>query len=180
MDFPYAPTEPLVTIHPYTLESLGPIPGILAGLAFRSTASAAYPTASLAIFVPFVLAKPILVKKLWCYNGTAVSGNVDVGIYDEQGTRLCSSGSTAQAGTSTLQEFNITDTVIGPGLFYLAIALDNTTGTLFRGTVTTVALLKQLGMFQQASAFALPATATFATVANDYIPVFGLSTRDVI
>jgi hypothetical protein len=53
-------------------------------------------------------------------NGATASGNMDVGIYDYAGTRLVSSGSTAQSGTSAFQDFDITDTLLGPGIFYLA------------------------------------------------------------
>jgi hypothetical protein len=141
--------------------------------------STTYPTANLAIYMPFRLPTPTLIAQLFCSNGTAVSGNVDVGIYDEAGTRLVSSGSTAQAGTSTNQAFNITDMTIGPGLFYLAVAMDNTTGTLFATTASALNL-KFMGFAQEASAFPLPATATFATNAGTFMPIIGFTSRSVL
>ena len=164
-----------VTVHTYGPLSIGlEIGGSLVG-----TASATYPAASTAIFVPFSLPAPLTAAQLFTYNGATASGNIDVGLYAADGTRLVSSGSTAQAGTNTLQAFDITDTELGPGNYYLAIALDNTTGTLFR-TVPAARYLAGVGCFQQASAFALPATATFATMAQVYLPVFGFSTRAVL
>lgn len=46
--------------------------------------------------------------------------------------------------------------------------------------LSTVEELKSYGMFQEASAFNLPATATPADIANDYIPWCGISTRTLV
>lgn len=117
--------------------------------------------------------------KLFAVNGTAVSGNVDIGIYDESGTRLVSSGSVAQTGTSVIQIFDITDTLLGVGLFFLAMAVDNTTAQFFRRTANA-AHLRTLRVYQTASAFVLPTTVTFAAPASGYYPLFGLSTDVVV
>jgi hypothetical protein len=143
-------------------------------------ASAVWPSTNLAIFVPFRISQPISANLLWVANGAAVSGNVDVGIYDVAGTRLVSSGSTAQAGVSVIQTFNIADTWLGAGLFYLAMAMNNTTGTTLRTALSATFALKIYGCAEQASAFALPATATFATSTQNYVPYFGLTGRTVI
>ncbi len=179
-DFPIPVIEPLVTIHTYSQEAIGNSIAACAGTAFTATASAAYPTANLALFIPFKVFKRITAVQMFVYNGATVSGNIDVGIYDKNGVRLISAGSTAQAGTNALQAFNITDTPFGPGTFYLAVALDNTTGTLFRGTLVVNIQPGTLGMAQMATAFALPATATFAQIAGNYIPLIGLTTRVLV
>lgn len=162
-----------VLISPFSIHSFG-------GTDIGGPASAVYPLANLALYFPFVLAEPVLVKKVAWMNGTAVSGNVDVGVYDEVGTRLFSTGSTAQAGTSAKQEVDITDIYLTPGLYYLAIACDNTTATFLRSTqIQEVARI--LGCMEQTSAFALPATATFAQMARaGYIPCFLLAAGTVI
>jgi hypothetical protein len=144
-----------------------------------SPASTAWPTANTAVYIPFRVFAPFLVAQIAWANGSAVSGNIDAGIYDAVGTRLVSAGSTVQSGAAAVQTVDITDTWIGPGLFYLALALDNTTGTVQR-TSASLARQRLTGCFQQATAFALPATATFAAVATANIPVFGLCTRTVI
>ena len=103
------------------------------------------------------------------FNGSTASGNIDVGIYDLGGAKLVSIGSTAQAGTSAYQVFDITDTTLYPGQYYMAVAMDGTTGTLVRWSPGAQEC-RNLAMQQMASAFPLPATATFASVASSYIP----------
>lgn len=145
------------------------------GIPNATIASAVWPSGSLAIYIPFAVVVPITITQLFWHNGATASGNVDMGIYDAAGTKLTSTGSTAQGTVSVLQLVNITDIVIGPGCFYFALAMDNTTGTMFRTTLGALLELQRgLGMAQQASAFALPATATFAALANNYAPACGL------
>lgn len=169
----------LVTIQPHSMESVGRQMRTAGGAAgaLSSAASTVYPTTNLALFVPFSIEVPITVAKMFSYNGATASGNIDVGIYDEKGTKIVSSGSTAQAGTSVIQEFDVTDTILGAGLFYLAVAMDNTTGTLFANVLTTAYTWSVLGMAQMATAFALPATATLVTCAQGYLPIIGLKVK---
>lgn len=140
--------------------------------------TAAWPVANTAFFVPVML-NHLLITQFFVQNGSAVSGNIDVGLYTMDGTRIVSSGSTAHAGGSTNQLFNITDTLVGPGMFYLALALDNITGAINRGPMPTSVPPGVLGICEMASAFPLPAVATLATTANNYIPGFGLTARAV-
>lgn len=140
--------------------------------------SAAYPGANRAIYIPFRLMNPIRVTQLWQYNGFTASGNFDLGIYDAVGTKLVSLGSTAQSGTSQLQIVALgTPVRLGVGLFYMAVAFDGTTGTLLR-TSLSILFCKIVGMAQQAAAFPLPATATFATITSAYIPVIGFISEE--
>lgn len=148
-------------------------------IASTSAASAGWPVANQAAYMPLVLSRQITVKKLWAANGSNATGNVDIGIYDEFGVRIVSTGSTARAGTNTLQAIDIADTTIGPGRFYLALVCSSTSGAFFRGS--TGAYKPQLfGMYVEASALPLPATASFATSSSGYFPMFGLSTVDTV
>jgi hypothetical protein len=165
---------PTVTVIPSSLESLSAQMG-----GSGAPTSAAFPTSNRAIFIPFRLSRPTLFVKMFTWNGTTASGNIDVGLYDKDGTRIVSKGSTAHTGTSVIQEFDITDTLLNAGLFYLAVAMDNSTAHLFRKSVNNV-IMKFAGCYQMASAFPLPATATFAAVSNSYIPIVGATTRSVI
>jgi hypothetical protein len=113
-------------------------------------------------------------------NGGAVSGNVDAGIYDEGGVRLVSSGSVAAAGVSLVQEVDPTDTPVGPGRFSLALAASSTSQQFLRIQVGSTTLLRAFGLANQTSAFPLPASATFAVVGYDYIPMVGLSLRSLV
>ena len=157
------------------LESIGQYLGSI-GLTWSSSASAVWPVANTAYFIPFRLSEPVTVTLLWWLNGTAVAGNVDCGLYDAAGTRIVSAGSTAQAGTSAIQSVNITDTLIGPGTFFMALALDDaTTATIRRFAPGNASFLKACGCAEQATAFALPATATFATYGPNFLPIFGMT-----
>lgn len=162
-----------VNIGPWSPEAIGP--QIAFSGAWTTFGSATWPTANLAIGYPFMLSEARTALQMWVFNGTAVSGNIDAGIYDSTGTKLVSKGSTAQSGTSTLQLLDITDTALKPNtLYYAWMSVDNTTATITRlaGSVS-IAQTSGTGVLQMAAAFALPATITGAAVANNYIPAFG-------
>ena len=55
----------------------------ISAVSLATPASATFPSANRAILVPFVVTEDCTVVKLWAYNGAAVSGNIDLGIYDE-------------------------------------------------------------------------------------------------
>lgn len=168
-DFPVYSLPPGPTIAPGTQWML---PGIGFNIDYAVTniaTSGAWPTANKAFYLPFVIPEPVIVTQLATWNGATASGNIDIGIYDSSGTRIVSAGSTAQSGTNTLQTFNITDTTLGRGAFYLGIAKNDTTGTIFRSATQTV-LYRVWGILEQTSAFALPATATFALLSANFVP----------
>lgn len=142
-------------------------------------AEATFPASNRAIAIPFTNTESITVVKMWALNGGVVSGNIDIGIYDEDFAKVVTIGSTAQAGVSIIQEFNIADTVLAAGRYYMVVAMDNTTGELARYS-TGVENQKSLGLFQMASAFALPTTLTPADVASAYVPVIGFSLRTLV
>jgi hypothetical protein len=168
---------PMVTIHPWSQESIGD--GLVTGnSSLNGAASATWQTADRAIYVPFTISSPSLIKKMFVYNGATASGNIDIGIYDRSFTKLVSSGEVAQAGINALQEFDIADTLLGPGLFYMALVFDTTTGTVFR-VAPIGGVLTSLGCAMQTSASPLPAIATPSQI-QAFMPVFGLSTRGVV
>lgn len=177
-DWPSSPIFPNVTLSVVSIESLGVAMSSL-GLTAASFTSAAWPTANKAFFVPVWVARQTTLVKAFVYNGATASGNLDIGLYLPNGTQVVSLGSTAQSGTSALQELNITDTTIGPGLYYMALAMDGTTGTAFRATVGSTRG-GAMGIYEMTSAFALPATATYATNTASYLPLFGFTTRSVV
>ncbi len=167
--------EPLCCITPYSLESIGPDLRSLASTPFSAIVSAAYPTADLALYVPFSLLERITVVKLFCHNGAAVAGNVDIRLYDINGVALTPSVQVAQAVINVLQEFDIVDVPIGPGLFYMGIVLSNVGGALFRGlTLALGGALMGMAQEQLAAGAALPNVATFASITGTYVPHFGL------
>lgn len=167
-EWPFQALPPLPTISPLSPESI-----VLGASASLASFASAVLTANRAYLIPFHIEEPITVTKLFCANGATASGNVDVGIYSSSFVKLISSGSTAQAGTNVLQIFNVTDTIIGPGDFYLAIAIDNGTGTIFSQNIGTT-IGNRIGLLQMASAFPLPATITPAAISSGTTPIVGL------
>lgn len=101
-------------------------------------------TANAIVYSPIYIPRRMTVKQLYAMNGASVSGNCDIGLLPAtwltvrggkglmyaQPTFLAHSGSTAQAGTSQWQAFNVTDVIVGRGLYFLAYNLDNGTGTV--------------------------------------------------
>jgi hypothetical protein len=168
--------DPAITISTNSIHSINAF-GLLAGAPGASTA---WPVANTALFIPFRIARSIKFSLLFTYNGSTVSGNVDVGVYSADGTRIVSAGSTAHATTSGIQKFTVASTQIDSGLFYFGVALDNTTGTFTQVTVSQVPMLNFFGVAQMASAFPLPATATFASNTSTAVPTMGLSTRSFL
>lgn len=137
----------------------------LVGMNTGGGASAAWPSANLAIFIPIRLTAPVTVYKMAIGAGATAAGNFDVGIYDIGGNRLVSSGATAK-GASVEHILNVTDTRIGPGLYYLAMSADGTNNYILitpSGT-SPVPLQKTraYGVLAMATAYPLPATATLA------------------
>lgn len=98
---------------------------MLAVLSIPTVASTAWPSANLGIFVPIRIPMPVTVYKLAIGAGNTAAGNFDVGIYDAGGNAMVRAGATAK-GADTEQILDITDTVIGPGVYYLGMAADGT------------------------------------------------------
>lgn len=136
-----------------------------------NSVSTAWPTASLAMYLPIYVRDPVVVVQVWWLNGATVSGNLDAGIYTETGTQLYHTGSTVQAVVNAPQVVVIPGGLqLWPGRYWYGTSFDNTTATIFCWTNPTVPMQMMFGMQQQASAFPLPTTATFAHAANIFIP----------
>ncbi len=135
--------------------------------------SGAWPLANMAIYIPVRVDTPVVVTKLFVVNGSAVTGNVDIGLYTLDYARLLSTGSTAQSGTNAVQSIDVTDTPLDAGLYYLALALSSGGATTFRQAPATVLACRVAGQFEELSALPLPATMTPAASANAYVPLFG-------
>lgn len=137
-------------------------------------AAAAWPSADMAIYVPIAVPNRVLVHKLWFASADIGTGNVDMALYSATGTAVVAATETAKSATSTEQVFDVTDTVIGPGLYYVGLSCSNNTDTFNRFSFAAPMSLA-FGILTEASAYPLPATATFA--ANQtlaYIPIAGL------
>lgn len=135
------------------------------------TGTLTWPLANLALYLPFVISVPTtIVKMFWLNLGTVGTDHVDVGIYDSQGNRLVSSGSTLTSGASAVQTVDITDTLLEPGLYYMAMARDATTDNFSGNSSTGAPAPRAAGVYEQTSAFPLPSAATFAGSTRNQMP----------
>ena len=160
-----------VIIGPPSVLSLQP--GLL-----TTFASGVWPAANRALYVPFRVPRALAIANAWILNGATNGNNFDIGIYTMGGVKLGSTGSTAQGTINTVQTTALAVT-LGPGTYYMALAFNGTTSTVFRAT-PVARILAALGVLQQATAFALPATSTPVSPTSAYLPLFGVSGRSVI
>lgn len=175
------PIPPLPTITPFHVDSYG-LGAVVSGMANIDAASATYPSASIALFYPFVIAPNVSVSfdRMFTWNGAAISDSIDLGIYTPDGLRLRSVGLTAQSGSANvLQIFTLSGALmLGPGPYYLAICMNGTTGTFFRRNPVATTLqafgAAQVDLTGESTPGTLPATVTLAAMAQAYVPVFGI------
>lgn len=138
-----------------------------------AVANITWPSANVAIFVPFVTVEPVVITKLWWMNNAVAVTNIDLGIYDEAGTRLVSTGSTAWSTAQSAQSVDIADTRLDRGRYYWAMATDGTAASAFSGVAPAAGLCQALGIVRQTSAFPLPSTATFVATTHAVVPSCG-------
>lgn len=172
-DFPpsggLTPSATISTLSMFANGHLGPAVG-----------GTVWPAVNLAMFIPIRVPVPLLVRQLAVANGVLPTGNTDVGLYDEHGVRLVSTGSVATSGSSVVQVFDVTDTWIGPGVFYLALVRDDVNGDVQAVQLSNAARLEQLGVAEMGAAMPLPATATFATPASTIYPMMAAVLKTVV
>lgn len=159
--------KPMIsTIGPYALN-----------MEITALTDAAYPSANLIIYVPIRVPEACTVKRVFWINTGTVNGNVNVGLYSQAGVKQWETGSTAQSGTHQAQLVNIADQALAAGLHYLAFQQSGTTGKFSKLGSSAYALASAGVMMEAAGSFALPDTATFATMTQAYVPAFGLDLR---
>lgn len=150
--------------------------------ALTGISSTAWNTANRAVYMPVYLDRPVVVLKLWVFNGATASGNIDVGLYDRNYNRLTSAGSTAQAGTNVLQEFDVADLSIAGGVYFIGIAASATTTTFFMNVSNVSGYFRGMGITQQDTALPLPNPAVPAALGTGMVsmPVAGLAFRTLV
>jgi hypothetical protein len=135
--------------------------------------SFAWPAANLAIFIPFPVQETSPVQRMIVNVGSAVAGNIDVGIYDESGNRKASSGSTPVGSANTAQSISVSVS-LPPGRYYMAISLSSATTQIF--AESTLLENTVIGVKELTSAFPLPSTAAFVdNNTRAYVPVISVS-----
>jgi len=143
-------------------------------------AGAVWIAANRAIYLPFMV-EAAVTAYMMAIEVTVQSGNCDIGIYDATSTsRLVSMGSTA-VGAAGIQTFNITDTLLYPGVYYAALNIDNVTAAVTRSSAVSALWLQSVGAQQQAvGAVTLPDPATFANPANAFLPNIAVGLKSTI
>lgn len=141
-------------------------------------------TANVAVYIPFAVPWPYNVRRMFWCNGNTVGGNSDVGIYTQGGARLWSSGSIACSGAGLLPQYVTPspDMLLQPGVpYFFGFAHDSSIASHLVGLGGGSLAASQgraCGMYQQASAFPLPAAATFAAYAAVGLPLIGITNTD--
>lgn len=143
-----------------------------------AAASTAWPSANLALFIPFYVSAPGLAQGIFWQNGTAVAGNVECALYDEYGNKIATSGNIAAAGTSAPQYTAFASPVLlTTGRYYIALSASSATQTFLAWGTSLAAtnVNRMLGILEQAAANPLPATWTPVTSARSLLPICGVS-----
>lgn len=177
-DFPTVIDYNRSVISILTSESIG---NELTAVGASSGASAAWPAANLALYVPFRVGHPMLIAQVFWAVGTSGTDSVDFGVYDAQQNKIFSTGTTLTSGSGAVQSVDITDVTLSPGLYYLAMAVNGTTNTFTSyGTGMTAPIARAMGCYEQTTAFNLPTTATFTGSTRTVVPFMGLTNKTVI
>lgn len=176
MDFPGNQPTPLF-VHTFTRWGGARDLSAISGSA--SLASLTWPVADTAFYVPMWIPWPYLVERVFWVNGTSTTTvNMDFGIYNADGTRIYSTGATAE-GTVSVPQYTTpsTDILLVPGRYYFGLMCSSVTAARGgQGTTTgTVARYRMAGILQQATANPLPATMTPSAVANVCLPICGVT-----
>jgi len=140
-----------------------------------------WPANNRAVYMPIHLPSRFTIARFMVCNGTSVSGNFDVGIYNDAGTRLLSTGAVLQSGTNAVQYAGVTDLSLPAGHYYLALVLSSTGGETRRVTIGDQYQGRVSGLLQEAlGATTLPTTMTGVSYTNTNAPCFGFTQSDTL
>lgn len=142
----------------------------------KMNTNATWPAANLAIYVPFRLQERMIVVKMFVPTEAGGTDDFDVGIFTAEGTKLVSSGATAQSAFNR-NEVDVTDTLLDPGRYYFGLAMDGTTAATRGFNASNAGLLGAIGLLQEAGAMPLPANMTPAVYAQTRLPLISASMR---
>ena len=107
----------------------------------------------------------VTVTGLAIMNGTAVSGNVKVGLAGSTGKVLTFSASTAQSGTDAYQRIPFISQIalVGPATYFSLVFIDNVTGRLNTHTFGNFGASKQTGQVYATGFTDITVPTTFTT-----------------
>lgn len=141
-----------------------------------TTGGVAWPLGNIGLFVPFHVPESVTIYKLWFGISTFAACNVDIGIFLEDGTLVVSMGTTALVN-SGVNTFDITDTRLARGRYYMGLCVDAVTAGLFTVSVPSAAVVQGLGVMKDTACAPPMSTnanpATFVTTTYTSIPLMG-------
>lgn len=154
--------------------TIGPVPEALLNLG----TGPAFPQANAVVLQAFTVFASHTVQTCF-FRVSAQSGNIDIGIYNDSGTRLGSSGSTACPVVQNTASKAMTGTVsLVPGVrYWAAIACDNTTASFSAINGTVVGLPVVTGYPVRtlvATSFPLPSSLTIGDGTTSTSASYGL------
>lgn len=139
-----------------------------------------WPSGGVAIFVPFFLQQHMYVNGLYWMNGTTVAGNMDMGIFDQDGNRIFSLGPVLQSGTSARQMNIVSPPIhLWAGLYYMGMVAETGSAAVMSdlNALSTGTMIQFFGMAQAPTSYPLPLAPGLATMQQDFIPVFGITSE---
>jgi hypothetical protein len=161
------------TIASYDIDAVGEM--FLAG-----TTQNTWPTANKAVVIPFEVHQDCIAMQIGWFNGSAVNGSVDAGIYDIDGNLLTSIGSGhTQTGTTAIEVVDVTDAVLNPGIYQMALVLSSASGRISYASIgTTIPNCK--GIREISSSYPLTTLPTFSTSSMGIVPMMFVALRSTL
>lgn len=165
---------------------ISPFSYVTSGMAWKNATAAnfnssAAVSSSNIYLCPLYVTEPYRVQRFWVATGATVTGNVDMALYDENGTRLVSTGSVALSA-STVQRMNV-DYTIAPGRYFMALAVTAATNLAVIATqLATATRLPTTGWamaYTVGTAVPLPASITIGSNLAYSVPIFGIARQTV-
>jgi hypothetical protein len=132
---------------------------------------AAWPVTNLALYIPFNLEGSATLTSIGLVIG-GIGNLFDLGIYNESGVALYRSGGVARSASGF--RTSTTSLALGRAIYYVGVSSNDVSSIIARANTTRLGssawCFDAIGIKQEASAYPLPATATFASPSNSYIP----------
>jgi hypothetical protein len=159
----------------HSVDTLWVAGSMLAGVT-PTTGAGTFPAANLIIYCPVRVTKATRVKKLWiaAQNTAGAPDTLVLGVYGRGGTKLFDSGNITHPATSDEIVANVTNAILPPSLYYLAVTQNATAGT-FQRFAPGAPIPAAMGLRTEAGAGGLPATATWVVDNTlNFVPIMGM------
>ena len=141
-------------------------------------AGAVWPSANRAIYTPFEIDQAVSVTAMYFEIVLAGAGNAEIGIYNSAGVKQGASSGAISTNTAGIKTYTPgTLIALARGRYFLGIATDGVLAQFrrYQGAGAVANVRAMAGLKQQAAAYPLPATATFADAASNYVPFGALA-----